>query len=55
VVFVGPMARVLARKAAGEATSPQDFTERLCAHVAKAADNAALRRKLQTEVEPKLR
>jgi serine/threonine-protein kinase len=54
-VFVGPMARVFARKAAAEAASPGDFIERLCAHVAKPDDNKALRRKLQAEVEPKLR
>jgi serine/threonine-protein kinase len=55
VVFVGPMARVLARKAATEATSARDFIDRLCAHVSKPDDNAALRRKLAVEVEPKLR
>jgi hypothetical protein len=55
VVFVGPMARVLARKAAAEATSARDFIDRLCAHVSKPDDNAALRRKLAVEVEPKLR
>jgi hypothetical protein len=55
VVFVGPMARVLARKAAADATSAQDFIERLCAHVPKVEDNNALRRKLRADVEPKLR
>jgi serine/threonine-protein kinase len=54
VGYVGPMARVLARKAAAEAASPQDFIERLCAHVAKPDENAALRRRLRAEVEPKM-
>jgi serine/threonine-protein kinase len=55
VVYVGPMARVLARKAAAEATSARDFIERLCAHVPAPKDNTAFRRKLQAQVEPKLR
>ena len=55
VVHVGPMARVLARKAAAEAKSPRDFIERLCAHVPKQEDNNVLRRRLQADVEPKLR
>jgi serine/threonine-protein kinase len=54
-VFVGPMARVFARKAAAEAASHADFIERLCAHVPKPDDNKALRRKLQGEMEPRPR
>jgi serine/threonine-protein kinase len=55
VVYVGPMARVMARQAAAQAVSPQDFIDRLCANVTKPDDSAALRRKLRAEVEPKLR
>ncbi len=53
--FMGPIARVLARQAAAQATSPRDFFERLCAHLAKPEETAALRRRLRAEVEPKLR
>ncbi len=53
--FMGPMARVLARHAAAAATSPADFFERLCAHLTKPEETAALRRRLRAEVEPKLR
>jgi serine/threonine-protein kinase len=53
--FVGPIARVLARDAAGQATSGRDFIERLCGHVTKPDEQAALRRRLRAEVEPRLR
>ena len=53
VTFVGPIARVLVRQAAGEATSVPDFFERLCVHVPKPDEQATLRRRLAAEVEPK--
>ncbi len=53
--FIGPMARLLARQAAEQATSPGDFIERLCAHLPRPEESAALRRRLRAEVEPKLR
>lgn len=43
---VGPIARVLVRKAAAQATNPAAFLDLLCAHVAP-AEAAALRRRLQ--------
>ena len=52
---MGPIARVLARQAAEQAASPEDFIERLCASVARADQAALLRRRLRAEVEPKLR
>ncbi len=55
VVFVGPMARVLVRKAAAQATSRADFIERLLASVSRPDEVSALRRRLQAEVEPALR
>ncbi len=54
VQFVGPIARVLVRDAAAQATTGRDFIERLCAHVTKPDDLNALRRQLRAEVEPKL-
>ncbi len=54
VQYVGPIARVLVRDAAAQATSRRDFIERLCAHVTKSEERAALQRKLRAEVEPKL-
>jgi eukaryotic-like serine/threonine-protein kinase len=54
VQYVGPIARVLVRDAAAQATSRRDFIERLCAHVTKPDERAALQRKLRAEVEPKL-
>jgi eukaryotic-like serine/threonine-protein kinase len=53
--FVGPIARVMARDAAGKATSGRDFIERLCGQVTKPDEQAALRRRLRAEVEPRLR
>jgi tRNA A-37 threonylcarbamoyl transferase component Bud32 len=53
--FMGPIARVLVRQAAAQATSAQDFFERLCAHLAKPEETAALRRRLAADVAPKLR
>ncbi len=53
--FMGPIARVLVRQAAEQATSPTDFIDRLCAHLAKPEETAALRRRLRAEVEPRLR
>jgi hypothetical protein len=53
--FIGPIARVLVRKAAAEARSGTDFIVRLCAHVPKPDEAQALRRRLRAEVEPKLR
>lgn len=53
--FMGPIARVLVRQAAQQATSPADFIDRLCAHLAKPEETAALRRRLRAEVEPRLR
>jgi serine/threonine-protein kinase len=53
--YVGPMARVLARQAAQAAVSPQDFFDRLCATLTKPEESTALRRRLRTDVEPKLR
>ncbi len=54
VQYVGPIARVLVRDAAAQATSRRDFIERLCAQVTKPDERAALQRKLRAEVEPKL-
>jgi serine/threonine-protein kinase len=54
VQYVGPIARVLVRDAAAQATSRRDFIERLCAHVTKPDERAALQRRLRAEVEPKL-
>jgi tRNA A-37 threonylcarbamoyl transferase component Bud32 len=53
--YVGPIARVLARQAASASASPQDFIERLCAHVAKPEDTAVLRRRLRAKMEAGLR
>jgi serine/threonine-protein kinase len=52
--YLGPIARVLVQKAAAQARSPRDFTDALCAHVTKPDEAAALRRRLRSEVEPKL-
>jgi serine/threonine-protein kinase len=49
-VFVGPIARVLTRNAAAQATSATDFIERLCAHVPKTEEAASLRRRLRAEL-----
>jgi eukaryotic-like serine/threonine-protein kinase len=54
VQYVGPIARVLVREDAAQAVSARDFIERLCAHVTKPDQQAALRRRLAAEVEPKL-
>jgi eukaryotic-like serine/threonine-protein kinase len=54
VQYVGPIARVLVRDAAAQATSRRDFIDRLCAHVTKSDERAALQRRLRAEVEPKL-
>jgi serine/threonine-protein kinase len=53
--FVGPIARMLVRQAVADASSPQDFMERLCAHVTHPDEIVALRRRLRAEVEPRLR
>jgi len=53
--FVGPIARMMVRQAAQNVASPQDFIDRLCAHVSKPDELATLRRRLRAEVEPKLR
>ena len=52
---VGPIARVLVRDAAVQATSAKDFIDRLCAHVPKPEEQARLRRRLRAEVESRLR
>lgn len=52
--FVGPIARMLVRDAAAQASSGKDFVDRLCAHLTKPEEITALRRRLRTEVEPKL-
>jgi eukaryotic-like serine/threonine-protein kinase len=54
VLYIGPIARVLVRDAAAQAISRRDFIERLCAHVTKPDERAALQRRLRAEVEPKL-
>jgi len=54
VVHTGPIARMLVRDAAAKATSGADFIERLCAHVTQPDELATLRRRLRSEVEPKL-
>jgi serine/threonine-protein kinase len=54
VQYVGPIARVLVRDSAAKATSGRDFIDRLCAHLANPEEQAALRRRLRAEVEPKL-
>jgi hypothetical protein len=54
VVYVGPIARVLVRDAAAQASSGRNFIDRLCAHVTKPDERAALQRRLRAEVEPKL-
>jgi hypothetical protein len=46
---------VLVRDAATKAASAQDFLDRLCSHVSKPDEAAALRRRLRSEVEPQLR
>lgn len=51
---LGPIARILVQRAAAQANSPRDFMEALAAHVTKPEEAAALRRRLRTEVEPKL-
>jgi serine/threonine-protein kinase len=52
--FVGPIARMLVRQAAAEASSRQDFLDRVAAHVTKPDEVAALRRRLRAEVTPRL-
>ena len=52
--FVGPIARMLVREAAGRATSGAEFIENLCSHVSKPEELSTLRRRLRAEVEPKL-
>ncbi len=52
--FVGPIARVLVRQAAAQATSSRDFIDRVCAHVSKPGEDATLRRRLRADVEPRL-
>jgi hypothetical protein len=54
VVHMGPIARLLVHNAAAQAVSSQDFIQRLCAHVDKRDDLATLRRRLRSEVEPRL-
>jgi eukaryotic-like serine/threonine-protein kinase len=54
VVYVGPIARILVRDAAAQATSGRDFIDRLCNHVTKPNERAILLRRLRAEVEPKL-
>jgi hypothetical protein len=54
VVYTGPIARMLVRAAVAKAASGADFIERVCAHVTKPDELAALRRRLRLEVEPKL-
>jgi serine/threonine-protein kinase len=49
VVFVGPVARVLVRNAAAQATSAGDFIDRLCAHVSEPGERVALHRRLRAE------
>jgi serine/threonine-protein kinase len=52
VEHVGPIARILVRDAAAQATSDRDFIDRLCAHVPKPADRATLHRRLRADVKP---
>jgi eukaryotic-like serine/threonine-protein kinase len=52
--FVGPIARMLVRDAAARATSGAEFIDSLCSHVSKPDELSTLRRRLRTEVEPKL-
>jgi serine/threonine-protein kinase len=52
---VGPIARMLVRQAATQASSGANFIELLCAHVTRPDEVTALRRRLRAEVEPKLR
>ncbi|MGE4047685.1 MAG: serine/threonine-protein kinase, partial [Acetobacteraceae bacterium] len=52
--FVGPIARVLVRDAAAQATSGRNFIDRLCAHVPSPQEADALRRRLRADVEPRL-
>ncbi len=52
--FVGPIARMLVRDAAARATSGVEFIDSLCSHVSKPDELSTLRRRLRTEVEPKL-
>jgi eukaryotic-like serine/threonine-protein kinase len=52
--FVGPIARMLVRDAAAQATSGTEFIDSLCSHVSKPDELSTLRRRLRTEVEPKL-
>ncbi|MFO1025565.1 MAG: serine/threonine-protein kinase [Acetobacteraceae bacterium] len=52
--YVGPMARLFVREAAAASISPRDFIERLCVQVPKPEEQAALRKRLAAEVEPKL-
>lgn len=54
VVHVGPIARMLVRDAVAQATSGKDFIERLCAHVTRPDELLVFRRRLYSEVEPKL-
>jgi serine/threonine-protein kinase len=49
--FVGPIARVLVRRAASEAASSEDFVERLCVHVTRPDEAATLRRRLRAEAK----
>jgi eukaryotic-like serine/threonine-protein kinase len=52
--FVGPIARMLVRDAAARATSGAEFIDSLCSHVSRPDELSTLRRRLRTEVEPKL-
>jgi hypothetical protein len=50
---IGPIAKVYVQKAAAEARSPDDFCERLAAHVAAPADRASFRKAVQAQLMAK--
>jgi eukaryotic-like serine/threonine-protein kinase len=52
--FVGPIARVLVRKAAEQAGTEAEFYEQLQTHLAREEDKAAFRRRLRKDWDPRL-
>jgi hypothetical protein len=53
VRHVGPIAKILVQKAATDATSVEDFCERLAAHVSAPADRTAVLKALHTQLSVK--
>jgi hypothetical protein len=53
--FVGPIARVLVRKAAEQARTETEFYENLQSHIAREEDRADFRRRLRKDWDPRVR